>query len=1304
MKILYFALFLLAAGCLFVLLNQVIRKMAYPIFQRYLHCRLIPIVLVVLLAVTNVYTISYPLQLLDNIINSLQAAPFLSFILPNRSYELEYMLLIHLGLNVAVMALFILVIGITKLVFSGKETFVDIEDYYGFGKVLRFPWFFIRNLYEAGEENIRLSGKGVTLGIWIKGFKWAFAGLWIAEVLTVAISILWGSDNWNTFLLTVTKSWYLLPMAGFQLLQQLQFLLEDAGEEEVGTTGSMDIAEQQCGSIQLLMDAYRQVFGNSESLLLSDLKSNVLLRDGLGSNDLGNQQIKDCNHPDVLNVITNQLQQCGVQQSEQYQNALISLLNGNSVNICDQCEGRFLPYLCAYVNFYMSQGRTVLMLCRDRKRAEHLCEAVNQQMHRLNSLYSIWNISALDGAESNSNLSMLICSVSDFLNYHILDKRQDFAEDLFCTILADSVELLSENRLSTERLFGILRSKGENRQYILFSNINNDALRTASEQAIHQEVIPFSDDTSCGPNAGVMVWCEESYYRLQQRIGIGSQISPYTGAALPLALTAVKYDFPRVYLIGRDTHGVFSFQDVLSMSTKEVARFVGKGINLKSLIRYQLDEALQKQDLSVTIVYDTDHNFLNTIMFWQKYSGTNGSLLHIISPPYALREYFAANYHNKHFDLKNTAFNALIPHYLGTKSSHMFVLLILMCGKGLTEKELMDKAKEYGWSYETVDLLLYDCLKTVLALDEIHGVYECFHFAEEKIFREDLGSFEVNTRITLIDSTICQRLSRISGYAKLISKDNQGQSLPILTGNIYNYYLQQQIIPLNGHLYEVRSICDGNIHAAQVLPQNIPDYNQISEFTFKDYCSTEQSIDIGCMNLRICTADITRRILGYVACNRGNYYTADSDFSVVSMGEELRMEINCANILEINIRKSEFGDQADGAARLLAYLIRDFAKTLFPATYQNLYAMISDGWDNGLIQRVLSAGRDAELPDLVCSLIPNLVNSPNSESQFITIYVAECSCIEFGMVQMLYSRYKKVMSMLREYLNWYLQTSQTADGESPQTAGHYLHFGADSIPVVLAPEALLHLCQKIAPDAEPVEEEIVVLPTDQAKRCTFCGRPTMFPVVLADGRQMCLHCKDHQLTQREEIKTLFAETVHYITEGYRITLPKNIHIRFQSAEAIAKEAGNVDGGRILGFYNSGNHQLWLEARGPKIAIQSTLIHELTHVWQFHCSDFTQRLQKLLQKYPKNERALIRLLILEGHAVYMEVETMRRMYEESYADRIHASYLQRDDEYGVGYRLVRDYLMEKGGLGSHMTPFNAMIQLLQDAIDGKVVIK
>ena len=82
MKILFFALFLLAAALLFRVLTGVFRKMAYPIEQRYLHCRMVPALLLAFLAAGNVFTLSFPLELLDSIINSYALSPFFSAVLP----------------------------------------------------------------------------------------------------------------------------------------------------------------------------------------------------------------------------------------------------------------------------------------------------------------------------------------------------------------------------------------------------------------------------------------------------------------------------------------------------------------------------------------------------------------------------------------------------------------------------------------------------------------------------------------------------------------------------------------------------------------------------------------------------------------------------------------------------------------------------------------------------------------------------------------------------------------------------------------------------------------------------------------------------------------------------------------------------------------------------------------------------------------------------------------------------------------------------------------------------------------------
>lgn len=49
----------------------------------------------------------------------------------------------------------------------------------------------------------------------------------------------------------------------------------------------------------------------------------------------------------------------------------------------------------------------------------------------------------------------------------------------------------------------------------------------------------------------VMIWAEDSGFKIQRRMGIGSTESPYLGVSLPLALTAVKYDMPRVLVLQR---------------------------------------------------------------------------------------------------------------------------------------------------------------------------------------------------------------------------------------------------------------------------------------------------------------------------------------------------------------------------------------------------------------------------------------------------------------------------------------------------------------------------------------------------------------------------------------------------------------------------------------------------------------------------------------------------------------------------------------------------------------------------------
>ena len=80
------------------------------------------------------------------------------------------------------------------------------------------------------------------------------------------------------------------------------------------------------------------------------------------------------------------------------------------------------------------------------------------------------------------------------------------------------------------------------------------------------------------------------------------------------------------------------------------------------------------------------------------------------------------------------------------------------------------------------------------------------------------------------------------------------------------------------------------------------------------------------------------------------------------------------------------------------------------------------------------------------------------------------------MVQMLYSRFRSILLILREYLGWYLDSNGTPAADQTVTQaqsdtecradsapvsrirGTYLHFGADVIPASIDPTGLLTLC------------------------------------------------------------------------------------------------------------------------------------------------------------------------------------------------------------------------------------------------------
>lgn len=1281
LKLIIYSVFLLSVCGFAWICHKAVRISRYNLSERHLHCRYLASYCVLLAVLFNRYTFSYILLLIDRLINLQPLQQLWNTVLPMRRFELVYLVLSFLLTNL----LFIVITGvlffIIKLLFHSKNQFIDVRDMDFAERMMHLPWVVTSCFYKEDEEDgiFRVTDRGFTMSLWAKRMKYAFLLLGMAEIIFLTVGIFSESEFYIEHAVTLVQGWYLLPAAGFLLFEQIQYYLEGTVDYEAGSFGVENISEQLEGNMDVLLQVYKNELESSGALLADYTSKDIrVLRDGLMHNSLDQVQIEDCRQPQILSILNNQLKEAGINQNTSYQNALVAMLNGRSVNIRDYAEGEFLIYLAAYMNFFMSQERSFLVLCSSRRAAAKMREALTEELNRINKIYSIWKIADIDDADSNEEMSILVCSYLDLVNHNIVEKRQDFFRTLYSVVLTDGVEFCAQGNVQKEMIFAELGKVQQRLQYILLSEIDSDSLRTAFENYTGRELIPYKNDRLPG-SIYVMIWAEDSGYRVQRKLGIGSAESPYLGVSIPLALVAAKYDLPRVLIFAGGGKGYYTYQDAMKMSYQEVMMYLGSSVDLDTVIRYNRFPGVQRSNLEVLVLYDREYNFYNLLWAWMKYGGKEATMVHIVSPPYMLREYFAACL--KKNIMRNNDFDALISYRSGMKHTRFLELLLRLCNAGVDEEELMKKNQEYGWGYANVRELLADCLKNVLHTQEFYNIYECFRFEEYCTFQTSEDGFVYRTLVRLTDENIRRRIQGQLAFAKQVTRNNEERQLPILQGNLYNYYLRDQIVALRGHLHRVISMNDGMIFTEQAMSADKKIYFQASEFVLENLLKIDECVDMDVLDFNLYTADAQRMIYGYWSSTREaalqkagamNFHSICDNY-----GNPLLVKMPNVQIMEVRMKRSCFEGKSRQAALLAGFMFRELFKTLFPENYANLYVITEYDPKEQYWENILSDSTGADLEEKVHSIVPFIRRAGEEDDEFVSLYIIEFSSLEMGMITSLYAGRMRLFQMTAAYLKWYLEEDSKAV---------WLNLGGEETPEFFAPKELLDFCSRVLPLYEDEVEQDVKegMEINPEYVCTFCGKPALFTYKMADGRKMCRSCKRQQVSLREEIKELYLHTVEFMTSGYHIKLRKNIHLRLKSAETIRKRCKTSGNGRVLGFYQDKSHELWIESRGPRNAVQDTMIHELTHAWQFANLDLKKLRRKKSGEY---------LFYLEGHAVYMEIDAMRKLGEDEYADFLERQFEMRDDEYGKGYRMMRQIFEQKAADGSHNTPFAVMEELI-----------
>lgn len=207
--------------------------------------------------------------------------------------------------------------------------------------------------------------------------------------------------------------------------------------------------------------------------------------------------------------------------------------------------------------------------------------------------------------------------------------------------------------------------------------------------------------------------------------------------------------------------------------------------------------------------------------------------------------------------------------------------------------------------------------------------------------------------------------------------------------------------------------------------------------------------------------------------------------------------------------------------------------------------------------------------------------------------------------------------------------------------------------------------------------------------CDFCGFPLSDVSYerLADGRIRCNECSATALKDLDDFADLFHQCMRLLQNFFEIQLDIPMTVRITDAAEVGRKAGMVfrpgkdAGNRVLGFAQSrkGEYSIVMENGAPRLAVIETMVHELTHLWQYeHWNN--RDVARVYQRTSRREGELARRLVYEGMAMWVSVQFLYLAGEYSYASRLEANTAARTDLYGLGFLLFcRKYpLMKSSG--------------------------
>lgn len=208
--------------------------------------------------------------------------------------------------------------------------------------------------------------------------------------------------------------------------------------------------------------------------------------------------------------------------------------------------------------------------------------------------------------------------------------------------------------------------------------------------------------------------------------------------------------------------------------------------------------------------------------------------------------------------------------------------------------------------------------------------------------------------------------------------------------------------------------------------------------------------------------------------------------------------------------------------------------------------------------------------------------------------------------------------------------------------------------------------------------------------CDFCGCELtgLEYDILGDGRERCTNCSRTAVKSVEEFQALHDAVLRNMQVFFGVKINAPVHVQMVNSKKLHRKLGKTFvptgsfDGRVLGvaIRSRDGYSILVENGAPRLQATMTMVHEMTHIWQYlNWND-----KDILNRYGQDQN----LEIYEGMAKWVEIQYAYLMGEIATGKREELITRSRDDAYGKGFvKYAGRYPLSIGPLSGKGTPFD-----------------